>query len=111
MPVRESFSRPPTRCSRPLVPGIAHGRASVSGSREYGWNPSGSVRSLGSILGSASTRGSFQGSLPLPIAPSERSTTGVRYSMAMRQASKATSKQSAGERAAMTGTGDSPLRP
>ena len=25
------------RCSRPAVPGTAHGRASVSGSRRYGW--------------------------------------------------------------------------
>ena len=27
---------PPMRCSRPAVPGTAHGRASVSGSRSYG---------------------------------------------------------------------------
>ena len=31
-----AFSRPPIRCSRPAVPGIAHGRASVSGSRRKG---------------------------------------------------------------------------
>ena len=33
-----SFSMPPTRCISPGVPGIAHGRASVSGSRRYGQN-------------------------------------------------------------------------
>ena len=38
-------------------------------------------------------------------------TTGVRYSTAMRQAVTATSKQSEGEAAATTGSGDSPLRP
>ena len=32
-----AFSSPPIRCSSPGVPGIAHGRASVSGSRAYGW--------------------------------------------------------------------------
>ena len=33
-----AFSRPPIRCSSPGVPGDAHFRASVSGSRSYGWN-------------------------------------------------------------------------
>src|ERR671928_64792 len=37
--------------------------------------------------------------------------TGVRYVSAIRAASSAASKQSAGERGAMTGTGASPLRP
>ena len=32
-----AFSMPPMRCSRPGVPGIAHGRASVCGSRVNGW--------------------------------------------------------------------------
>ncbi len=32
-PVTSAFSSPPIRCSRPGVPGIAHWRASVSGSR------------------------------------------------------------------------------
>ena len=31
-----AFSSPPIRCSSPGVPGTAHGRASVSGSRAYG---------------------------------------------------------------------------
>ena len=34
------FSMPPMRCSRPGVPGTAHGRASVCGSRRYGQNTS-----------------------------------------------------------------------
>ena len=38
LPVSFCFSSPPMRCSRPGVPGIAHGRASVSGSRLYGRN-------------------------------------------------------------------------
>ena len=38
-PVSSSFSSPPIRCSSPGVPGIAHGRASVSASRLYGRNP------------------------------------------------------------------------
>ncbi len=37
--------------------------------------------------------------------------TGVRYFTAIRTASIAVSKQSAGVAGAMTGTGDSPLRP
>jgi hypothetical protein len=37
--------------------------------------------------------------------------TGVRYLIAIRTASIAVSKQSAGVEGAMTGTGDSPLRP
>ena len=35
MPESESFSRPPTRCSRPGVPGMAQGRMSFA-SRRYG---------------------------------------------------------------------------
>ena len=65
----------------------------------------------GSMRGSASRSGSFHGSLPVPMAPSDNNITGVRYSMAMREASMLASKQSAGERDARTGTGDSPLRP
>src|SRR5919199_869630 len=100
LPVRSAFSMPPTRCSSPLVPGTAHGRASVSASRSYGLNPFGSVRSRGSMRGSASTSGNFHGSVPVPMAPSDSKTTGVRYSMAMRDASMQASKQSAGERPA-----------
>jgi len=33
LPLPSCFSSPPTRCSRPGVPGTAHGRARVSGSR------------------------------------------------------------------------------
>ena len=51
------------------------------------------------------------GAAPVPIAPSDNNITGVRYSMAMREASMQASKQSAGDRVASTGTGDSPLRP
>ena len=35
MPVSESFSRPPTRCSRPGVPGMPQGLMSLS-LRRYG---------------------------------------------------------------------------
>ena len=38
-PVPSAFSSPPIRCSRPGVPGIAHGRARVSASRRYGRKP------------------------------------------------------------------------
>ena len=54
------------RCSRPGVPGIAHGRASVSGSRAYGWNVAGSDAKSGSIFGSDATSGMSHGSEPLP---------------------------------------------
>ena len=40
-----AFSMPPMRCSRPAVPGTAHGRARVSSSRRKGWK-------VGSPLGS-----------------------------------------------------------
>ena len=42
-PVTSAFSSPPIRCSSPAVRD-AHGRASVSGSRRYGWNGSGRPR-------------------------------------------------------------------
>src|SRR5881392_363056 len=38
LPVGSAFSMPPMRCSSPGVPGTAHGRASVCGSRRYGRN-------------------------------------------------------------------------
>ena len=47
LPVPSSFSMPPMRCIRPGVPGIAHGRASVSGSRRYGQNSSPWLGSVG----------------------------------------------------------------
>ncbi len=61
--------------------------------------------------GRSSTRGIRQGSDPLASMPSERSITGVRWVIAIRIASSVASKQSPGERGAMIGTGDSPLRP
>ena len=67
-PVLSAFSRPPIRCSRPGVPGIAHGRAMVSGSRRYGRNaPSsafGSVANSTRRSGSDPTSGSSHGSEP-----------------------------------------------
>ena len=60
-----AFSSPPMRCSSPGVPGIAHGRAGVSGSREYGANGS-SVAVAKSIemSGSVATSGISHGSEP-----------------------------------------------
>ena len=61
-----SFSKPPTRCLRPGVPGTAHGRARFS-SRRYGMNPSswfGWVAILASITGRPSTSGNRHGSEP-----------------------------------------------
>ena len=57
-----AFSMPPMRCSRPGVPGMAHGRASVSGSRLNGRNsPSVAVRAgrrtPGEMSGSSATLG------------------------------------------------------
>ena len=86
LPVTSAFSIPPIRCSRPGVPGIAHGRASVSGSRRYGWNtgaPS-AVTSFGSVAnstlrsGSSAVLGSRHGSDPFARYPSDRTMTGVR---------------------------------
>ena len=60
-----AFSRPPMRCSRPFVPGIAHGRASVSASRAYGWNVSPlSCANSTSIFGSDAMSGTSHGSAP-----------------------------------------------
>ena len=92
------------RCISFGVPGIAHGRASVSGSRTYGQYsglPSASVW-LGSVAkgtemsGSSDTSGSCHGSDPLARYPSDSRMTGVRYLMAMRAASMAASKQCTG---------------
>ena len=65
----------------------------------------------GSIGGIALMSGTGQGSAPLAMYPSDSTMTGVRYLTATRTASIAVSKQSAGDWAAMTGTGASPLRP
>ena len=99
------------RCIRPGVPGIAHGRARVSGSRRYGQKSSpwlGSSANGTEMSGSASMSGSSHGSAPLATYPSVRMITGVRYFSAMRVASKATAKQWLGDCAAMIGTGASP---
>ena len=119
VPAPSAFSMPPIRCSRPAVPGIAHGRARVSGSRRYGQNsmvPSApswlsSVAKLGSILASRLTSGTHQGSDPFARYPSESKNTGVRYVMAILAASIAAKKQSDGDCGATMGTGASPLRP
>src|SRR3954465_2556431 len=116
-PLPSCFSRPPIRCWRPGVPGMAHSRASVSGSRTYGQNsPDPSVAfgfDANSTLraGSWETSGPSHGSEPLATEPSDSNNTGVRYVSAIRTASSAASKQSAGDCGATTGTGDSPLRP
>ena len=68
-----SFSIPPMRCSRPGVPGMAQGRAMVSGSRRYGQNSGspaasvwfGSVASSTEMSGRSPTSGSRHGSDPL----------------------------------------------
>ena len=92
------------RCISPGVPGIAHGRASVSASRRYGQNTSLPARStaLSSVWngtemsGRSSTFGSRHGSEPLARYPSDRRITGVRYFSAMRAASIAAWKQCTG---------------
>ncbi len=79
-----AFSSPPTRCCRPGVPGTAHSRASVSGSRTYGQNSSDPSAALVSEAnrtrrsGRFSTSGISHGSEPLATAPSDSSSTGVR---------------------------------
>ncbi len=113
-PRPSDFSRPPSRCSRPGVPGMAHGRASVLGSRRYGQNsPSwfGPVANGTEMSGSSSSDGMSQGSEPFARTPSDSRITGVRYSRAIRAASIAALKQCDGERAARTGSGASPCRP
>jgi hypothetical protein len=52
-----------------------------------------------------------QGSAPLATYPSDRISTGTMYLVAIRTASRAMSKQSAGLRGATMGMGASPLRP
>src|SRR5437763_652681 len=64
LPVLSAFSIPPMRCSSPGVPGTAHARASVSGSRRYGRNspssPFGSVAKVTVRSGRSSTEGTCQ---------------------------------------------------
>ena len=99
------------RCSRPGVPGLTHGRASVTSSRLYGSRLSSSLWSTRTSGSSSSDRGSCQGSAPFAMKPSESSITGTMYLVAMRTASNAIAKQSAGLFGARIGTGLSPLRP
>ena len=77
-----AFSSPPIRCASPGVPGTAHGRARVSGSRRYGRKlpsgPFGSVVNSTGVSGRSPSSGSRHGSEPLAIAPSESTSTGVR---------------------------------
>ena len=76
------------RCSRPAVPGTAQGRASVSGSRRYGWNgPSPLVAFETASDGRSATDGMRHGSEPVARKASDRNTTGVMYLSASRQAS------------------------
>ena len=82
-----SFSSPPILCSSPGVPGIANILASVSGSRLYGINPSGSVTNSIGYVGSLSISGMRQGSVPCAMYPSVRTMTGVMYFVAIRAAS------------------------
>ena len=110
LPVPSSRSSPPIRWTRPGVPGVAHGRASFS-SRSYGRNPppfAGAVANRGSIVGRPSTSGICHGSDEFDRNVSDSRITGVRYVTAMRAASIAVSKQSAGDEAARIGSGDSP---
>ena len=89
----------------PGVPGIAHGRASVSGSRRYGWNGSSPASAkVVEMSGRSATSGISHGSEPLARYASERRYTGVRYLSAMRTASIAASKHCDGLEAATTGT-------
>ena len=94
------------------MPGTAHGRASVSGSRRYGWNgPSPRVALSTPISGRLARSGIFHGSEPVARNASDRNATGVMYFSAMRQASMARSKHSPGVAGATIGMGESELRP
>ena len=64
-----------------------------------------------SKAGMESISGIRQASAPLPRYPSASTTTGVMNSVAIRNASSAMSKQSAGLAGASTHRGASPLRP
>src|SRR6266850_1580651 len=63
------------------------------------------------LVASVSESGSSHGSAPLASWPSVSRITGVIYLTAIRTASYAQSKQSAGVDAAIIGIGDSPCRP
>ena len=68
LPVPSSFSRPPILCSKPGVPGIAHGRAFVWKSLKNGKNPSSVLYLVVRFVPSSlrlSISGSFHGSEPV----------------------------------------------
>ena len=60
------------RCSSPAVPGTAHGRARVSGSRWYGRNVAGSVAFSTPIRGRSAIDGMRHGSEPVARNASDR---------------------------------------
>ena len=60
------------RCSRPGVPGTAHGRASVSGSRWYGRKVAGSVAFATAMSGRSASVGIRHGSEPVARNASDR---------------------------------------
>ena len=98
------------------MPGTAHGRARVSGSRRYGQKTSvpssrtwfGLSANGTEMSGSVEMSGSSQGSAPFARYPSDSRITGVRYLIAMRTASIAAKKQCDGLIAATIGSGASP---
>ena len=63
------------------------------------------------MSGRSATSGTFHGSEEFARNVSDRMNTGVRYFNAIRAASIAALKHSAGVRGAMIGIGDSPCRP
>ena len=102
------------RCSRPGVPGIAHGRdqALVALVRQEARRSSFfSVGCLTSIFGSLLDVGNQPRLGAVGEVAVGQEDDRRHVSTAMRTASMIASKQSAGEHAAMTGTGHSPLRP
>ena len=101
LPVTSAFSSPPMRCSSPGVPGIAHGRASVTGSRRYGMNsPStfGSVANVDRDVGQRREVGQQPRLRAVREVRVAERNTGVRYFSAIRAASIAASKHSPGRR-------------
>ena len=106
-----SFSMPPTRCIKPGVPGIAHGRASVSARAGTARTPASRRRRCGSARwrtarrcpGDRRRRAAATARSRWPENPSDSRITGVRYLTAMRAASIAASKQCTGLIAATTG--------
>ena len=80
-----AFSMPPMRCSRPGVPGMAHGLASVCGSRRewlevavFGLSAGVANANPADRSGRSATSGIRHGSEPLARYPSDSRITGVR---------------------------------